>query len=1421
MAHRRSRSPGRHQKDAPEQEVDLEDNDDIFELDDDEFVIDDSELIRVVQHHSARIEDVRLYTDDRLIGEVKELLQLDLRQYFARRSYYERRLRSIVRGLRAVSQQYSPDALYGPSTAMARPLVEMESVVMVDGEGEGREVPGPGCRHETLRAFLHERNVVQRTCDVPVDKERRLAKLSRPHTLPPDADPAWIVTLPRDADCALVGAAPRTPRNVRLLGPTVWANVRVDEGDPVLLRGIHIAGAVTEEQEEQVFNLDAYLDHLSNLAEGERVTLLFNDGRKPAKARVSKLGSNSMTLILNDGGAGVELSVTHPEINSAFAYGAAYTGPRFCRAALAAADAKPWLFTLSDRTAPLDSLMRWVVPTVGEALGARKLDVCSPASMERALGISKLGAEGAQRALAMVNGNTRTVVSAMKPGKNKKAFAAAPAPVAQDVTPNVPDFLQFFRHRRTLERYYNAYVGSSTKDSDRLRFAHVFRSLPRLYAYCLDLLLHSAALEPGAEQQWQKRSKLLNQKRKQKEHKDAHQQVVPVLEASSVPNLAVLVADVAAGTRTVKDGEKVTVAAYPGHPARTYEARNGIWYPAASTEPVGAAVLPDAVVPFNPELAEAATQARTTAEQNEIIQDALRDGVTTFRNRTIRAIADHLALEPSGMLYRPRQMHATGGLDLTDYVGDADADVADFVPENIDAVQAAQEPEVGEAAIEASERLGRELLSEPVGAVLALIVELFRIDLPSEELRAAFHTVSRSREFEHHRAELREKESRLRRQALQFRDRAKGAARQLTAAQIEATVRDRLAADKDAFLTTFYGKAVAMVLAHIAVLVQARLPAAVAAPATGAGRATFSLRGYPVDASAGPSLIGYMAAVLSRLGGTMAREAPLARAVRHHGDEEGVALAAAARAYVAKLLEDKPHLGARIQRARAALEGAAQEVEQGSTMPMFEGFRPRPVLSTGLTSRLPQVKPKDLLLVDGVTGAAKRVNRCCPQRLTNVDREQQQAGATVVAAAGTVTQHIMILRHGKIQRDRAPDVAVIHNRVAQVPVSIAVASSSMQSNMHDQRLGQVMERFASANVRFYAGDELFMRICRAPADTAAWAALSVQVSMGWQALFSSARVSDVDKPALASLFISHDGYADAYELRRAFLQLASSVLPGILGRAASGRVPQMLHVERKRWLHPAQRRRLTEGALDEETRYVLDLLHTRPAYAPALKQAFADIVSGALQDALSLEASGCPPAGIHRNVLAINYVILKAFVLLLHAAAPGGTLPAHGCNVQTLFDRSRFEAAYVSSSDTRGVAEFIRLLLSRAAKTAQATHVDLEEVRHKFEVQREHVKLDIQQKMERLTTEERGAFRLLRDRMGFTHEYLDPFQAATALLADAAVLNAEEEMRANSARAEEGIAAARAMREDEENHAMAWVGENPDDVELEDDGAGY
>jgi hypothetical protein len=625
-----------------------------------------------------------------------------------------------------------------------------------------------------------------------------------------------------------------------------------------------------------------------------------------------------------------------------------------------------------------------------------------------------------------------------------------------------------------------------------------------------------------------------------------------------------------------------------------------------------------------------------------------------------------------------------------------------------------------------------------------------------------------------------------------------------------------LAQEENAFLTAFYSETVAMIIAQVVVHVQAALPHVAATPVMGISmplcQQVFSLRGYPLDmGSEGPSLITYMSCVLTKLGKTMPPEAPLARAVKHFGREE--AMAAAARGHIAQILSQMPHYELRIQRARAAIakKSLSHARDKADRQP-FHGFRPASKLPASIAKHLPSLRTVDLVLVDAVTGSVKPLNRCCAVQLSNAADKQSSANKRGIQEANKHTTFNQTKT--KKQRTHASKIVVEHPKdiVKHVQATIHGVSNTIY-----ERMGDAIKAFVAANHSMYSDDTHFGAISKTPDDSNAWAALSVTVSLGWQGLMSSIKVPQSDVAALNNLFVTHTSYVDAFELRRIMLQFAGSILPGFLGRAGSGTVPSGLHIERKKWLSPGIRKRLADNQLDSETRFVLDMLHARPGTAHQLQQAFSSIAAKTLASVHELELTGCPASVVHRNVLLINYVILKAMHCLLHASFPGPSFPKGA----DMFDRSRFDSMYVTNIDVRNLAELMRMLLNRARTTATAVHVDLEEIRSEFEVQREHVKQDIIKKMERLTREEKNAFRIMRERIGFSHHYLDPFQAAQQLISEARVLEQEDKQKVNLEQGADDIASAHAAQEDQDNNSMRWEGENPDEIELDDDGSGY
>jgi hypothetical protein len=99
--------------------------------------------------------------------------------------------------------------------------------------------------------------------------------------------------------------------------------------------------------------------------------------------------------------------------------------------------------------------------------------------------------------------------------------------------------------------------------------------------------------------------------------------------------------------------------------------------------------------------------------------------------------------------------------------------------------------------------------------------------------------------------------------------------------------------------------------------------------------------------------------------------------------------------------------------------------------------------------------------------------------------------------------------------------------------------------------------------------------------------------------------------------------------------------------------------------------------------------------------------------------------------------------------------------------------------------------------------VDPEAIKLEYEKQRETVKQQLMTKMQTFQVEDRSVFRTLKERVGFGNDYLDRIQAAYA---EIPVMLPPE---------------VGAEQDDSPDVPMDWAGENPDDIELEDDGSGY
>ena len=1322
------------------------------------------------------IENIKDYNDERISNEVRDLVKLDFQTFFGRMHFYNQYLINIVKALRtAIDARFKTgdESLYTPIQHRIHPLIQVDPVRIVDKADEegGTQV---------LTDYLLKRHLLFTNNDSPTIIEARAIKHMRPFTTTLDADSKWLVVLPTDSDCLAVNEDNKVVRSVRTMTRTMLHTEAtphvVDAGDKVPFKGFMYFGRVDgERQLSASFNLDEYIENVHGFRVGQRVLVMFNIGLVVDSHTVTSVngvvrhvdGHLARIEVDSENNTIIDFCMSDLTVNNCFVYGPKFNGEKYSKRALFNQN---WRFLLDEEPMSPGTLASIVFPTVSEGIDIfpELSHITSFAMAEQILGGEYQGRDNHAAVTAAIGNTIRDIRKREK--KKVVANVLNKRGTRFSLSPGL-DMLHFQKNAKILSKYFAPYaLVDSFVDGDQSRFEHVSRNPHLLYAYCLDLLRKH--FTPVTKPVAKANSKHLEDAVKDMDIPDGEIVFTSARELFS---------------SKAEDGD-VAVLQAPGRVPTIYKMNKGRWMNQSRTTmryTNSAFVLPGGTQAVDFDEMDANTINTVASKVAERIKH-VRENESKLTEQLAFDIVVHASLgkyKEAGRRFR--EICYSEDVDYAAMLGNGEEPDVDELLNNQEAFGDMYAPIAEEELAPTYDFDLGQMLQEPIGVVFALFIEMFGINMDGDELKIMLYNVSKYHDFDELKSRLRDKERALKAQVQQMRN--KNVPFEKSA--VDGLIKQRLMAEEKAFMAEYYGQVVAMACAFMILYVQSSLPAVKMRPLAAASMCNkqFSYTGFPLDEGDTPkSLVKYLACVVGTMAPTSGKDTPLHMAHTYIKTHD---LGGLIRGHIDTVLETKPHYRARINAARKRMADRLRSATDSSIVSSrtFYGFRPSP---GSVRERFPDINLDDMLMYRATDGSSgQRVNACCMQEIDSL--KTREAGR----------EHHAVL-HGTFkvvrpERDQ-PFIndAILTETIEMPDVRILNEEASLGKR------GASVAAFMEANAMF-VNDRYLADIAAIGEETGSddeWNALSAHVKMHWHLLAQAIKASKTQQELWFEVFvIQEDRYRNPSEVKTVFEKVTCNTIPAILGRAVNDYLVDTRHIDKKTHILAEHRNIIKMALLDRESEFLITLMQQDDD--GVLRQPMERIVSGSFAEASQL---GSQNTHMHRTILLYNYVILKVCYMLMHASV--GDVP----DGDMVFDKSQFEMLYMTSPRVRAMAEFVRMLIDKVCRILETNHVDTDKIRTEFERQREHVKQDLMRKMEKFSREERAAFRVLKEKTGIGSEYLDQIQMQAAALI--------EMMNRPGQEAEANVDPA---PQDLEDIPMEWVGEDPDDIELEDDGSGY
>lgn len=1199
--------------------------------------------------------------------------------------------------------------------------------------------------------------------DSPIVIEARAIRHARPFTLPVNTDEKWLVAMDKDVDGVAVDSDNTILKHIRLMGPTQWCR---DSGDKIAFRGFAHFGQVDGSKSDvNVFKLDTYLSNLSVMRKGDDVQVLFNipnviDGHNVTsiKGTVSYVGPHMVRITVGKEEKVLDFCTSDISVNDFFVYGPRYEGEKYSKRSLFN---KNWMFVIEEDFVAPNVLASWVFPTISEGF-----DVFPESSgILNLWEAEKLTGEriGGRKTYAAIRDAIKKNIRVMKENKKIPVRAVIKKGTRFNVSPGM-DMLHFHKNGKVFTKYFNQYIHTDKfVDGDQSRFEHISRNRHMMYSYCLNLLLKSYP-KTFSKPKEQNTSTSSNGVIKFDEHRHG----LPKTDLTFNNMYDMLMTRAPNGTTALLFGHSRAPA--------IYKMTDDMWC-VQQVQRIDGVVPPGCKFAVDLDVIDEFEKHHITETSRRIVDD-VESRVGDIKDDLGRDIVVQMNL---GKYHKGKQF-----VREMVYKEEIDYDKMDGSEDDIDIDEIMNNAEVfGENgailntdemnydAPEIDETLAK-MLEEPVGETLKILIELLGVSIETKDIRIMLYTMSKYNSFHEIRKNLQKKERDMKAQVAAMK-------KKLNKTELDAVFKQYLQKQERAFMTEYYGVAVSLSCALIVIYVHMHLPTITIRPMNSLQSCfkSFSYMGYPINEDKDKSLIKYMACVLDNQARNSAEDTPLKLASEHFKKSN---LEESIHSHIENILDGKPHYVHRLRAARRLVEKKKAEATKklGSSR-IFYGFKPEP---DHIRERFQKVQTTDLMMFNN------SVNSCCVQNIDVVMSKDYVVSQNVFRTTSS-----KLLKHSSMQRRLVVDD--MHRIVAQENVKIV--SMDENGGEDDVTLQGALRKFCDKNP-FFRNDNNMKLLCDVKDVNDAWNALSIHVKMNWQYLINLLRPTTEQVNVWSEVFINQEErYRNPSEVKAVFERVVRTTIPMILSRATNDYRIDTRAIDKKTFIPLEGRKVVKSMLLDKETEALKTLLDNDED--DVMKTTIHDMVYGCFNDVEILRKSS-NTSEVYRVILAYNYVILKVLFMTLCIA-----LMKPLSEDDDVFNQKE-QLSLTNTPRMKAMSEIVKSVMDKICKTMETNHVDTSKIKLEHEKQREQVKQELMKKMERFGKDERMAFKVLKEKTGYSNDYLDKIQNQGRDLLD--MLNREENPNEGGRESPTG-----------EDIEMVWEGENPDDIELEDDGRGY
>jgi hypothetical protein len=310
-------------------------------------------------------------------------------------------------------------------------------------------------------------------------------------------------------------------------------------------------------------------------------------------------------------------------------------------------------------------------------------------------------------------------------------------------------------------------------------------------------------------------------------------------------------------------------------------------------------------------------------------------------------------------------------------------------------------------------------------------------------------------------------------------------------------------------------------------------------------------------------------------------------------------------------------------------------------------------------------------------------------------------------------------------------------------------------------------------------DDFLKNIINNDSSNAGWNELSSIVSIRWNQLFGLLNINDDNKSTLIDFFVYQEQkFTDHTKVKQMAKHVIDNIIPSILGKCVNRFTVDTVYVDNKKYLKPEERNNIINHMMGMETNNLILLMNNSD-----INKVINNVYTNFYSDSELVCESKIEQ--VYKHVLFYNYIILKSLYSILD------------------LDVCKYDIT-INVKHTN-LIKFNQVILNEIIDYIKINYINIDELQIEFEKQRENVKQELMRKMEKLSQEDKQIFYIAKEKFAFNIDYVDEVQKQANEIREFMVQNINDGD----------------VDRDEDDIPMDWIGENPDEIELEDDNSGY